>query len=123
MKSNKKRLLAQVARGFAVTQGAASIRNAKLKAPHKLTDPWKALQAGQKAKAKGWSDTCPFSDVAGLFYFRAGYNGITMHEIALAQYNLQGLTAADPVFAVNRPVLVREIFTGGWNDNGQAFIR
>lgn len=90
----------------------------------KLTDPLKALQAGQRAKKFSWSrEVCPFDDPAGLYYFRAGYDGLTLQDIALAQYNVQGLTVTDPIFQVNRPVLVTKRFAGGWNETGQAFIR
>jgi ribosome modulation factor len=92
--------------------------------PHKSTDPVKAHQAGQRAKQHGWSrDLCPFDDEAGVYYFRCGFDGYSLRDIALAQYTMQGLSATDPVFIVNRPVLVRERFTGGWNETGQAFIQ
>jgi ribosome modulation factor len=108
-------------------QDAQTIRGqlagAKIK-PHKATELLKALRAGQRAKQNGWSrELCPYDDEAGVYYFRCGFDGYSLHDIAKAQYNLQGLSAADPVFIINRPVLVRERFTGGWNETGQAFIQ
>lgn len=88
----------------------------------KLTNPYTAHAAGTRAKQKGWSrDLPPYDDRAGVFYFLAGYDGISLDAIARATHTLRGVADADPIFRLRAVPAVISIT--GWNADGQAFIR